>query len=105
MDKNADLKQQLRQFKRKVSQEIPLKTMVFFGSRSKGQGKKYSDIDLILVSDKFKKKKFHQRATRLYDYWTMDYPVDFLCYTADEFNKSKKMVGIVKQAVKEGIII
>ncbi|HLD00724.1 MAG TPA: nucleotidyltransferase domain-containing protein [Candidatus Nanoarchaeia archaeon] len=105
MDKAEHLAKQLKAFKKEVSKKIPLKALVFFGSRAKGKGKKYSDIDLLVVSSKFKNKKFHQRATALYDYWTLDYPVDFLCYTPEEFNKNKKMIGIVRRAVEEGIKI
>ena len=41
----------------------------------------------------------------MYDYWNLDYPVDFLCYTPEEFEKKKKEISIVKEAVKEGIDI
>jgi hypothetical protein len=34
-----------------------------------------------------------------------DYPVDFLCYTPEEFRKLSKQISLVKQAIKEGIEI
>ncbi|MBI4140962.1 nucleotidyltransferase domain-containing protein [Candidatus Woesearchaeota archaeon] len=105
MDRKRTIKKELKLFKENLSKKIPVKTLLFFGSRARGQGKKYSDVDLIVVSDKFKRKKFHQRAVDLYDYWTLNYPVDFICYTQDEFNKSKRLSVLVKEAIKEGIII
>ena len=41
----------------------------------------------------------------MYDYWSLKYPVDFLCYTPEEFNKLKKQITIVREAVENGIEI
>ena len=79
--------------------------MFLFGSYATGKTRKWSDVDLVIVSPKFRKKKSYQRARRLYDYWDLKYPVDFLCYTPEEFNKLKKQITIVKQAVETGIEI
>lgn len=105
MDRKATLKNKLVLFKKKVSENFPVQKMIFFGSRATGKARKYSDVDLIIVSNKFKNKKFHQRPVQLYDYWNLDYPVDFLCYTPAEFNDLKKRVCIVSEAVKSGIVI
>ena len=79
--------------------------MVLFGSRARGTPHKWSDIDLLIVSDTFKKLKFRRRATKMYDYWDLHYPVDFLCYTSEEFKKFSKRPTIVATAVEEGIVI
>jgi len=36
---------------------------------------------------------------------TMDYPVDFLCYTPEEFEEKRKEISIVRLAIKEGVVI
>jgi hypothetical protein len=41
----------------------------------------------------------------MYDYWELRYPVDFLCYTPKEFEREKKKVSIVSEALREGIEI
>lgn len=79
--------------------------MIFFGSRAIGKYKQYSDADLVIVSSKFKEQKHRRRPLILYDYWDLNYPVDFLCYTPEEFEKKRKQVTIVREAVKEGIVI
>ena len=95
----------LKKFKVETTRTIPIKKMYLFGSRATGQAHRWSDIDLVIVSDKFKRLKFRKRATKMYDYWNLNYPVDFLCYTPEEFNKLRKQITIVKQAVEEGIEI
>lgn len=41
----------------------------------------------------------------MYDYWDLRYPVDFLCYTPEEFKKLSKQITTVREAVKEGVVI
>ena len=79
--------------------------MILFGSMATGRAHKDSDIDLILVSDKFRGKKSFRRSIGFYKYWDLDYPVDFLCYTPEEFNKLKNQISIVREAVRKGIEI
>ena len=105
MDKKKSIIKILREFKSETNKDLPIRKMFLFGSRAKGNSHKWSDVDLVIVSDKFKKLRFRERATKMYDYWDIDYPVDFLCYTPEEFNKLKKEVTIVREAVKNGIEI
>jgi len=79
--------------------------MYFFGSMASGKPRKYSDLDLIIVSPKFEKLNFFKRGAKMYNYWKLDHPVDFICYTPKEFNKLKKQITIVKEAVETGIEI
>ena len=95
----------LKDFKKKLSNNIPVDKMILFGSRAYGKPHRWSDFDLIIVSKKFRKLDSLKRSLGFYDYWTIDYPVDFLCYTPEEFNKLKKQITIVREAVREGIEI
>lgn len=107
MVKKKSIIAELRRFKRNTSEEMPIKKLIFFGSRAKKSGKpeRYSDIDLVVVSSVFKNMRFFERPVKLYNYWKLNYPVDFLCYTPEEFAKMKKQITIVREAVREGIEI
>ena len=96
---------QLKEFKNTVRKDIRINKMIFFGSRSRGRFHQDSDIDLVIVSPKFRRLNFFKRGAKMYDYWNLNYPVDFLCYTPEEFNKLKKQITIVRDAVKQGIEI
>ena len=95
----------LKLFKKRVNKDMPIERMILFGSRVKGKTGRDTDIDLIIVSSKFKKLDFFKRGAKMYDYWKLRYPVDFLCYSPDEFDRQKKRISIVKQALEEGIEI
>lgn len=96
---------QLIKFKTELEKNVPVDKIIFFGSRAKGKFHPDSDIDLIIVSPKFRRLNFFTRGAKMYDYWNLNYPVDFLCYTPEEFNKLKRQVTIVKEALEEGIEI
>jgi len=48
---------------------------------------------------------FFQRGAIMYNYWDLRLPVDFLCYSPEEFNQLRKRVSIVSEAIREGIEI
>lgn len=97
--------EQLKEFKKKLSKKISISKIILFGSRARGKARRWSDFDLIIVSPDFERESSLNRAIGFYDYWTLDYPVDFLCYTPEEFERLKKKVSIVREALSEGIII
>ena len=105
MGHKGALVKELQHFAGRISKEYPLKKMILFGSQVTGKAGRDSDVDLILVSEKFRKQGILKRSPPLYLQWDLDYPVDFLCYTPEEFLKKKKQISIVQQAVKEGIEI
>jgi len=105
MDQKKSLVEKLRTFKKAASEDFPIRKMVFFGSRVSGKPRRYSDIDLLIVSPAFKGIGFRWRATKMYDYWTLRMPVDFLCYTPEEFRRLRSKSTIVKEAVETGIEI
>ncbi len=94
----------IEKFKKEVSEKRKVERVILFGSRAGKRHRKDSDVDLIIVSPYFKRKKFG-RAEGLHRHWRLDYPVDFLCYTPEEFKKLSRQVSIVSEALKSGITI
>ena len=105
MAKKKDFREELKDFKYRLSKRLPIDRMILFGSYAKGKPHKDSDVDLIIVSPKFRGMEFRYRPIGFYKHWNLDAPFDFLCYTPEEFNKLKKQITIVKEAVNEGIEI
>ena len=104
MDKKQLIKE-LRKFKKKIEKRHRIKKIILFGSRAKDiKPKKEADVDLILVGD-FKEKTNLKRSPDLYLDWSINLPVDFLCYTPKEFEALSKKVTIVREALEKGIVI
>jgi len=97
---------QIEDFLRKVRRKYKIEKAIFFGSRARGDNFKDSDYDVILVSPDFRGIFFTKRIAMLYEFWS-HYPLEIepICYTPEEFEKKKKQIGIVRQAVEEGIVL
>ncbi len=105
MGEKEALIQELEYFKEKISGDFKLDKLILFGSFARNNFSKDSDADLIVVSPVFGKEKSWKRSKRLYKHWRHRFPVDFLCFTPEEFRRKKKSVSIVTEAVKEGLEI
>ena len=71
----------LRKFKADLSKKISISKMILFGSKAYGKPNKWSDFDLMIVSKNFRGKKSRYRSLGFHQYWNIDSPVDFICYT------------------------
>ena len=94
------LKEQLKFLKRFNPQKI-----ILFGSRARGEHLEESDVDLIVVSDKFEGVEFRERIKLAYGLWDKKQDLDIICYTPEELIKRMKQIGIIQNALKEGIEI
>jgi len=95
----------LREFK-EVAKKYKVERIILFGSQATGKTEESSDVDLIVVS---KQREKLELLRSLYHEWhtnqRIDLPVDFVCYTPEEFEKKRGEISIVSQALKEGIEI
>ncbi len=96
-----------KDFKKKAARKYGIKKIILFGSQVTGKTREGSDIDLLIVSDSFKKRASFM--SKLFAEWHIvqkkDFPVDFLPYKTKEFENMRKGVTIVHQVVEEGIEI
>ncbi len=107
MDKKPD-KQTMKLFEkhlRFLKDSFNPSKIILFGSRARGDHLEDSDIDIIVVSDKFEELDFRERIIKAYGLWDRKQGLDIICYTSREFEKKKKQIGIVKTATEEGIEI
>ncbi|MDW7971575.1 MAG: nucleotidyltransferase domain-containing protein [Nitrososphaerota archaeon] len=82
--------------------------IIIFGSRARGNALKSSDIDMIIISKIFENMHFTDRAPYVLKIlWRNKVlpavSIDVLCYTPNEFEKKKREIGIVREAVHYGI--
>jgi len=103
------IKEKIKKFKENTSKKFFIEKVIIFGSAARGEMKKDSDIDIILVSKKYGRKDVFKIVPKLYEEWhektKIDYPVDILLFNKEEFDKLKKEVSIVSEALREGIEI
>jgi len=102
MVKQADPR--ITDFVQRVRERYRISRAIFFGSRARGDELADSDYDVILVSPDFQGIFFSKRSAMMYEFWR-HWPLDIepICYTPEEFEIKKKQIGIVSEAVKEGV--
>jgi len=78
-----------------------------FGSFAHGRPKRWSDLDLLIVSQRFVKGVRTKRRSNFLvktGIWNdYDFIVDPLCYTPAEFDRWKEAPTIISEIVKTGI--
>jgi len=94
----------------KIKEIFAPKEIWLWGSRIYGHPYSYSDIDMIIVSDRFKKIRFLKRRSTFLRKTGLLYDrkaevVDAICYTPKEFEMKKNSLGIISEALKKGIRI
>lgn len=94
-----------RRFTRRLMNKYTIRKVILFGSRARGDHLKMSDFDFIIVSPDFEGIHFLKRMSSIYEYWDEQYDIEPLCYTPEEFEEKRKEIGIISEAVKEGIEI
>ena len=93
----------LRERLQMIRQIYSPQELILFGSRAEGKGHAYSDIDLIIVSDRFRGQRSLDRAAEFVRQIAWDRHIDALCYTPEEFERKRRELGLVARAAREGI--
>jgi len=74
-----------------------------FGSTARGDRLKESDIDLIVISEDFKKMSLPQRFLILQKNWKPCLDLEAFGFTAEEFERLKNKSVILQEATEYGI--
>lgn len=77
--------------------------IVLFGSRARGDHLIESDVDLLIVSDRFEGMNWRERIIAVFGAWDRKQMLEPLCLTTAELERKKGQLGIVRQAVEEGL--
>jgi predicted nucleotidyltransferase len=98
-----DVLPELRKFKKALSRRFRISKMILFGSRARGDHLRTSDVDLIIVSPDFEGIPFLRRIREVVQFWDSDLALEVLPYTPEEFTRKAQEIGIVSQAIREGL--
>ena len=99
------MKKALRKYLKQVNKYFKIEKAILFGSRARDDYFLDSDVDLIIVSHDFEDIDFRERISELLRWWDEPIDLEVIGYTPDEFERKKKQIGLVNNAVKEGIEI
>ncbi|MFQ5826066.1 MAG: nucleotidyltransferase domain-containing protein [Dehalococcoidia bacterium] len=89
----------------KLVEQFQPQQVFLFGSRATGSALEDSDIDLIVISERFAGVPWLERAFHVL--WSLQSPlaVEVLCYTPEEAQVRKGQLDWVSHALKEGVLL
>jgi uncharacterized protein len=89
-----------------IRREYSPTRLIVFGSRAEGRGREDSDIDILVVSERFRDIRFPNRMGQFLNTVWPDVPVDAICYTPEEFEiMLHGQSSFVRNAIEHGIEI
>lgn len=88
-------------------QELQVSRLIVFGSQARGTATKESDIDIIIVSEDFKRKNIFKRADMTKDAEIRTIkkfmvPLDIITMTPEEYEKKTSLMA---EYAREGEVI
>lgn len=92
----------MKKFVANVKRKYNPQHILLFGSRAQGSYLRTSDVDILIVSDKFRQANWLERIADVSQLWDGLVSLDVLCYTPEEFEEKKKQIGIVREIVRKG---
>lgn len=94
----------IKSFINLLKDNIEIEKVILFGSFVKGEQKKWSDVDLAIISDDFEKMNFHKRLVFLgmIAWYAKTTEIEALGYTLDEYKNATKLdfLGEIKRTGK-----
>ncbi len=86
----------------RLQAQIEPERVILFGSRVWGTPRPDSDLDVVVVSERFRDLPFGERMAWLLWLADFDKHIDFFCYTPDEFDRVQRLSSIIEDAVQRG---
>ena len=94
----------LERFKKEVLpiliEQVKPSKVLLFGSRITENATEDSDIDVIVVSERFKTIPFLNRMEMILRLTRFPKHVDYICYTPEEFSNAKESSLIIENALE-----
>ena len=105
MSKSPAIGPDFRRFLARMKSAVRPTRVILFGSRARGEHRKSSDYDIVVVSPRFRRVPWVLRATPIYRLWDLPLDLDAICLTPEEFRRRKRELSIVGIAAREGVVL
>ena len=97
-----------KRYIKQLGSKLNVREAILFGSCARGDAHRDSDLDIIVVSEDFRKMKFIQRLVLLSkarERKFMSPAMDLWGYTPEEFVKLKRDSIVVQEAAEHGVAL
>ncbi|OGS49661.1 MAG: hypothetical protein A3K65_06840 [Euryarchaeota archaeon RBG_16_68_12] len=99
------MRPEFRRFLGRLQRELHPQVVLLFGSRARGDHRPDSDYDLLVVSNRFRRVPWVQRAALVTVLWDLPLDVEPICLTPAEYRRRRNEISIIGEAVREGVAV
>ena len=94
-----ELTEEIRRFMRRVGVEHA----IFFGSRQRGDNRPHSDLNLVLLDERFAGKRLGRLLPELQEAWKIDLQLELLPSSPGEFEEMQEWNTLAREASQNGL--
>jgi len=96
-----ELIEEIKRFMRRVGVEHA----IFFGSRERGDERPHSDLNLILLDDRFEGQGLSRLLQELQSKWKSDVQLELLPCSPEQFAEMQEWNPLAREAAQRGLSI
>ena len=102
-----DMERLLKEFKRRVSDELGKVHVILFGSHARASAEKESDIDILVILDKEVDIRVKERVYDIAYDLCLEYDVvlDVSVYSKSEWERYRGVLPFIVNVEREGVIV
>ena len=99
--RREELIAEIKDFMRRVG----VARAIFFGSRARGDERPHSDLNLVLLDDRFEGRGLSRLLQELQARWKSDLHVEMLPCSPEQFEEMQEWNPLAREAARRGIPI
>ncbi len=103
MDRDTIPREKLIEEIRAFMRRVKVGDAIFFGSRERGDEHPHSDLNLVLLADRFEGQKLSRLLPELQDAWKIDLHLELLPCSPDEFDEMQDWNPLARDAAENGL--
>ncbi|MGD9497015.1 MAG: hypothetical protein AB7Y46_12015 [Armatimonadota bacterium] len=105
MDRGAVPREELIEEIKRFMRRVGVEHAIFFGSRERGDERPHSDLNLILLDDRFEGGSLGRLLPELQRQWKSDVYVELLPCSPEQFEEMQEWSATAREAAQRGLRI
>jgi len=103
MDRDAVPREELIAEIRAFMRRAGVQHAIFFGSRERDNARPHSDVNLILIDDRFRGQRLSKLLQELQRHWKSDTHAQMLPVSPEEFEEMREWNPLAREAAERGL--
>ncbi|MGC9317858.1 MAG: nucleotidyltransferase domain-containing protein [Armatimonadota bacterium] len=105
MDRGAVQREELIAEIRRFMRRVGVGDAIFFGSRARGDERPHSDLNLVLLSERFEGRQLGKLLPELQREWKLDVQLELLPCSPQQFEEMQEWNSLAREAAERGVRI